>query len=107
MRAALGIICIDFPTAYAADAQDYLHKGLAVRDALKHETLLSFCMAPHAPYTVSDRSFEQIVTYADELQIPIHVHLHETLDEIRKSLDALRACARCSACIGWGCSARA
>jgi 5-methylthioadenosine/S-adenosylhomocysteine deaminase len=85
MRAALGIICLEFPTAYAADAQDYLHKGLAVRDALKHEPLLSFCMAPHAPYTVSDRSFEQIVTYADELQIPIHVHLHETQDEIRES----------------------
>lgn len=86
MRAALGIICLDFPTAYAADAQDYLHKGLAVRDALRHEPLLSFCMAPHAPYTVSDRSFEQIVTYADELQIPTHLHLHETQDEIRESL---------------------
>jgi len=85
MRAALGIICLEFPTAYAADAQDYLHKGLAARDALKHEPLLTFCMAPHAPYTVSDRSFEQIVTYADELQIPLHMHLHETQDEIRES----------------------
>ena len=104
MRAALGIICIEFPTAYAADAQDYLHKGLAARDALRHEPLLSFCMAPHAPYTVSDRSFEQIVTYADELQIPIHLHLHETQDEIRESLTALRGAAARSACIGWGCS---
>src|SRR5512145_2505972 len=86
MRAALGIICIEFPTAYASDAQDYLHKGLATRDALKHEPTLSFCMAPHAPYTVSDRSFERIVTYAGELEIPIHVHLHETEDEIRESL---------------------
>jgi len=86
MRAALGIICIEFPTAYAADAQDYLHKGLATRDALRHHDLLSFCMAPHAPYTVSDHSFEQIVTYADELQVPIHLHLHETHDEIKDSL---------------------
>jgi 5-methylthioadenosine/S-adenosylhomocysteine deaminase len=86
MRAALGIICVEFPTSYAADAQDYLHKGLAVRDALKREPMLSFCMAPHAPYTVSDRSFEQIATYADELQIPIHLHLHETQDEIRESV---------------------
>jgi len=86
MRAALGIICVEFPTAYAADAQDYLHKGLAMRDALKHEPTLSFCMAPHAPYTVSDRSFEQILTYASELEIPIHMHLHETEDEIRESM---------------------
>ena len=86
MRAALGIILIEFPTAYASDAQDYLHKGLTMRDELKKEPLLSFCMAPHAPYTVSDRSFEQILTLSEQLQIPINTHLHETHGEIRESL---------------------
>jgi len=86
MRAALGIIVIEFPTAYASDAQDYLSKGLAMRDELKHEPLLSFCMAPHAPYTVSDKSFEQILTLSEQLQIPINTHLHETQDEIRESM---------------------
>jgi 5-methylthioadenosine/S-adenosylhomocysteine deaminase len=85
MRAALGIVVIEFPTVYAADAQDYLRKGLAMRDELKSESLLSFCMAPHAPYTVSDRSFEQILTLSEQLQIPINTHLHETRDEIRDS----------------------
>jgi 5-methylthioadenosine/S-adenosylhomocysteine deaminase len=85
MRAAIGLICIEFPTAYASDAQDYLRKGLAVRDEFKSRDALSFCMAPHAPYTVSDRSFEQIIIYAEELQTPVHVHVHETLDEIRES----------------------
>ena len=86
MRAALGIIVIEFPTAYASDAQDYLSKGLAMRDELKHESSLSFCMAPHAPYTVSDKSFEQILTLSEQLQIPINTHLHETRDEIRESM---------------------
>jgi 5-methylthioadenosine/S-adenosylhomocysteine deaminase len=86
MRAALGIILIEFPTAYASDAQDYLRKGLAMRDELKHESLLSFCMAPHAPYTVSNKSFEQILMLSEQLQIPINTHLHETRDEIRESL---------------------
>ncbi len=85
MRAALGIVLIEFPTAYASDAQDYLRKGLAMRDELKSEALLSFCMAPHAPYTVSDKSFEQILTLSEQLQIPINTHLHETDDEIRES----------------------
>ena len=53
----MGIIAIEMPSAYAADAQDYLSKGLAARDNLKGEPLLSFCIAPHAPYTVSDRTF--------------------------------------------------
>jgi len=86
MRAAIGMICIEFPTGYATDAQDYLRKGLAARDRFRGEALLSFCLAPHAPYTVSDRSFEQIRTYAAELEVPIHLHLHETQDEIRESL---------------------
>ncbi|MBC8007578.1 MAG: TRZ/ATZ family hydrolase [Prolixibacteraceae bacterium] len=86
MRAALGIILLEFPTAYASDAQDYLHKGLAMRDELKRESLLSFCMAPHAPYTVSNKSFEQVLTLSEQLQIPINTHIHETRDEIRESL---------------------
>ena len=86
MRAVLGIVLIEFPTVYASDPQDYLRRGLAARDELKHQPLLSFCMAPHAPYTVSDRSFEQIATLADQLQLPIHVHVHETRGEIEESL---------------------
>ncbi len=86
MRAAIGMIVIEFPTAYASDAQDYLDKGLAVRDALKHEPLLSFCFAPHAPYTVGDKSLFQIATYANELDLPVHMHVHETRDEIEHSL---------------------
>jgi 5-methylthioadenosine/S-adenosylhomocysteine deaminase len=91
MRAALGIIALEFPTPYAADAGDYLAKGLAARDTLKEEPLLSFCMAPHAPYTVSDRTFSKIVTMAEELDLPIHIHLHETRHEIEESVAQFRA----------------
>jgi 5-methylthioadenosine/S-adenosylhomocysteine deaminase len=86
MRAAIGIIALEFPTRYAADADDYIAKGLAARDALKSEPLLSFCMAPHGPYTVSDKTFSRIATMAEELDLPIHIHLHETRDEIEQSL---------------------
>jgi 5-methylthioadenosine/S-adenosylhomocysteine deaminase len=86
MRAALGIIVIEMPSTYAADAQDYLSKGLATRDELKHESLLSFCIAPHAPYTVSDKAFERIAMLQGVLDLPLHIHLHETRDEIEQSL---------------------
>ena len=86
MRAAVGIIVIDFPTAYASDAADYLRKGLALRDAKRDEPLASFCLAPHAPYTVSDATFRQVVTLAAELDLPVHLHLHETEDEIARSV---------------------
>lgn len=86
MRAALGIIVIEFRSPYASDASDYLSKGLGVRDALKHEPLLSFCLAPHAPFTVSDATFERVAVYADELDVPVHIHVHETTDEVRESI---------------------
>ncbi|MBK6630758.1 MAG: TRZ/ATZ family hydrolase [Betaproteobacteria bacterium] len=86
MRAALGIIVIEFPTAYASDADDYLSKGLALRDRLRRDPLISFCMAPHAPYTVADRTFERIATLSAQLDLPIHVHIHETKNEIEQSM---------------------
>ena len=88
MRAALGIIAIEMRSSYASDAADYLTKGFAARDALKNEPLLSFCLAPHAPYTASDATLERVATYAGELDMPVHIHLHETAGEISESLRA-------------------
>ena len=86
MRAAIGITVIDFPSQYASDADDYLHKGLAAFESWRDHPLISFTLAPHAPYTVSNASFERIGTLADELELPIHIHLHETASEIDDSL---------------------
>jgi 5-methylthioadenosine/S-adenosylhomocysteine deaminase len=86
MRAVLGMIAIEFPTRYAADADDYLAKGLAVRDRYSDEALLGFSLAPHAPYTVADKTFEKLATLAAQLEVPIHMHIHETAHEIEESL---------------------
>lgn len=87
MRATLGMIVLERPSAYAADADDYLAKGLALRDELKEEPLLSFAFAPHAPYTIADATFDRINTLAAQLGLPIHTHIHETADEIRDSVN--------------------
>jgi 5-methylthioadenosine/S-adenosylhomocysteine deaminase len=87
MRAALGMIVVDFPTAYASDADDYLQKGLALRDRYREDPLASFCLAPHAPYTVSDETLHKVATLAGELDVPVHIHVHETADEVARSLD--------------------
>ncbi len=86
LRAAIGITVIDFPSQYASDADDYLHKGLAAFESWRNHPLISFTLAPHAPYTVSNASFERIGTLADELELPIHIHIHETSREIDDSL---------------------
>ena len=86
MRAVLGMIAIEFPTRYAVDADDYLAKGLAVRDRYSAESLINFSLAPHAPYTVADKTFEKLATLAAQLEVPIHIHVHETAHEIEESL---------------------
>jgi 5-methylthioadenosine/S-adenosylhomocysteine deaminase len=86
MRASLGVIAIEFPSAYAPDAAGYLQKGLAARDAFRGETLLSFCLAPHAPYTVGDEMLRRMAVLAEEIDVPIHCHVHETPDEIAQGL---------------------
>jgi len=86
MRAALGLIVIEFPSAYAADPEQYLARGLALRDEWREHPLASFCLAPHSPYTVSDTTFRKVAQLAAELELPVHIHVHETLDEIERSI---------------------
>lgn len=86
MRGSFGMIVLDYPTVYASDPDDYIAKGLALRDRYRDHPMLSFCLAPHAPYTVSDRSFGKIATLAAELDCPVHCHVHETEDEIARSV---------------------
>lgn len=86
IRAVVGLIAIDFPSAWATDADDYLHKGLEVHDQFRGNNLIHTAFAPHAPYSVSDEPLERIRVLADELEIPVHIHLHETNDEIVQGL---------------------
>jgi 5-methylthioadenosine/S-adenosylhomocysteine deaminase len=88
MRACVGLIVIDFPSAWADDAGDYLHKGLEVHDQFRDHPLIRTAFAPHAPYTVGTEPLQRIATLAEELDIPIHMHVHETRDEIIQSLQA-------------------
>ncbi|MDG4597604.1 MAG: TRZ/ATZ family hydrolase [Candidatus Contendobacter sp.] len=82
MRACVGLIAVDFPTAYARDLDEYLNKGLALHAALQAEPRLHVAFAPHAAYTVSAPALERIGRLAADLAIPIHIHLHETAAEV-------------------------
>lgn len=84
MRAVVGLIVIDFPSAWAKDADEYLHRGIEVHDQFRNHPLIKTAFAPHAPYSVSDAPLERIRTLADELEIPIHMHVHETRDEVQQ-----------------------
>ncbi len=87
MRVVVGLILIDFPTAWAKDADDYIFKGEQVHDTYRHDPLINTAFAPHAPYTVSDEPLKRISVIAEELDIPIHMHIHETAFEVEQSIE--------------------
>ncbi|NBV75559.1 MAG: TRZ/ATZ family hydrolase, partial [Methylococcaceae bacterium] len=82
VRANLGLIVFDFPTAWAKDPDEYFSKGLALHEQLRHQPLLSWSFAPHAPYTVSDAPLQKLLSFANELDLSIHMHVHETAFEV-------------------------
>jgi 5-methylthioadenosine/S-adenosylhomocysteine deaminase len=85
MRASVGLILIDFPTVWANNSEEYIDKGLAVFDRYKGHDLIKTAFAPHAPYTVSDQPLKRIRTLSDELELNIHMHVHETAYEVSQA----------------------
>lgn len=86
IRASLGLVVIEFPTAWGSGPDEYISKGLALRDQHKDEALLSFVFAPHAPYTIQDPALGRLRVLADELDLPIQMHVHETAEEVEEAL---------------------
>ncbi|HEY9133830.1 MAG TPA: TRZ/ATZ family hydrolase [Dyella sp.] len=83
-RATVGLPVIEFPTAWAKAPDEYFERAGEVHDSFRGDALISTAFAPHAPYTVSDTSFERIRVLSDQLDIPVHLHTHETAHEVEE-----------------------
>ncbi len=86
IRASIGLIIIEMPTAWAKDAEEYFRKGLDLLQGRPADSLVTFCFAPHAPYSVSDKTLARVAELSSEHQIPVHIHLLETEWEVNHSL---------------------
>jgi len=88
MRCQISFPILEFSTPWARDADEYISKGLALRDTLKHSKLLTLGFGPHASYTVSQSTLARIATLAAELDVPVQIHLHETRGEVLQAVEA-------------------
>jgi 5-methylthioadenosine/S-adenosylhomocysteine deaminase len=84
-RAAVGLPFVEFPSAWAKSRDEYFDKNLAVHDQFKGERLVTTTLSPHAPYTVADETFTRIRMLSDQLDVPVHIHVHETAQEVEDS----------------------
>lgn len=87
MRVQLAAPVIDFPNPWSASADEGIHKTTQLRDAWRNSELVSIAFGPHAPYTVSDEPLRRIAVLAEELDMPVHMHVHETAFEVEQSVN--------------------
>jgi 5-methylthioadenosine/S-adenosylhomocysteine deaminase len=88
IRVQLACPVLDFPTAWAKDAEEYIYKATKLHDDFRNSDLIYTAFGPHAPYTVSDAPLQKISILAEELDLPIHIHIHETRQEVADALAA-------------------
>ena len=86
VRMVVGLPMVDFPNRWAGDRQASLRKNAELYGRYRGEAGISFTMAPHAPYSVDDSGLELCAKLAEERDIPIHIHVHETAGEVAESL---------------------
>ena len=86
MRCQLSFPIFEFPSNWGSGPQEYLEKGLALRDQHRGSDWIKVAFGPHAPYTVGDGSLEKIAMLAEELDANIQIHLHETAFEVESAV---------------------
>jgi len=96
-RAMVALPIIEFPSAWAKTRDEYFERAMAVHDQYRGDPMVGTTFGPHAPYTVADESFARIRTLSDQLDIPVHLHLMETAQEVedgKREHDGLRPMQR-------------
>ena len=86
LRAQITFPIVRFPNNWSRDADDCIHRGLALRDDLRSQRRLIVGFGPHATYTLEPKNLERIATYATELDAPVQIHLHETTAEVENAV---------------------
>jgi len=86
IRCQVYFTIFDFPCAWGTGPEDYFSKGLALHDAYRGNNLVRIGFGPHAPYTVGDETLKKVAVLAQEMDTPVHIHLHETAQEVEDSI---------------------
>jgi 5-methylthioadenosine/S-adenosylhomocysteine deaminase len=82
MRAVCGQSILKFPTPDAKSYDDSMEQARDYIQRWKDHPLIVPSIAPHAPYTCTDDILRATSELAQEFDVPLHIHLSETLLEV-------------------------
>lgn len=78
-------------SAYGKNAEDYLHRGLKLRDNYSNHPLIKVACGISDVSNLEDKTLEQLTAYANELELPIQAVCNE-------SSTAIEACYKKTGC---------
>ncbi|MBP1918992.1 amidohydrolase [Youngiibacter multivorans] len=84
MRAVLGETILSKPSPDSSEAYGGIEYAKRFISKWKGDSLITPAFAPHAPYTCDDQHLMEIKKLADELDVPITMHLSEMLHEMEE-----------------------
>lgn len=86
LRAQIAFPIFDFPTVWGSGPDEYIDKGIALREEYLNHPRVQPVFGPHAPYTVAEPALQRIAELAEQLACPVHIHVQETAAEVSDSL---------------------
>lgn len=84
MRAVLGETILSKPSPDSSEPYGGIGYAKGFISKWKGDSLITPAFAPHAPYTCDDNHLMEIRRLADELDVPITMHLSEMLHEMEE-----------------------
>lgn len=86
MRARVGMLIMSVPTPYSQTSEEAFQKAEQCLAIGAPNSLIQFSLGPHSPYATDDKILLKIKALSDEMNLPIHMHVHETASEINMGL---------------------
>ncbi len=90
MRGVVGETIINFPSPDARTPADALTRAESLIQAFRNDPLIVPAVAPHAMYTLDERWLRASRSLADKYSVPVLLHVSETQDEVKTSLEKHR-----------------
>src|SRR3954463_11327643 len=91
LRGVLGQPIIQFPVADAKTPKEALARTESFIQEFAHDDLIVPAVAPHSMYTLDTGTLQAARALADREHVPVLIHLSETSDETKTSLEAHQA----------------
>ena len=86
LRGVLGQTVIQFPVADAKTPDEALARAEAYLKEFASDDLIVPALAPHAMYTLEGKTLKAVRALADRYKAPVLIHLAETADESKTSM---------------------